>query len=148
MTIAPGEAAPLVEGASVVGPHALVFYKVTCPTCQMSAPALNGLERAYPGRVFGVGQDPPDALASFSERFGLSFPSVSDTGSYEASNAYGVEHVPTTVLVDGEGRVADVVESWNRDGINLLSSSLAALLGVEAATISSREDGLPAFRPG
>jgi len=148
MVSAVGTAVPVIADATQAGPHALVFYKVTCPTCQMSAPALNDLERAYPGRVRGVGQDPPAKLASFSREFELLFPSVPDTPPYAASNAYGIEHVPTLVVVDAEGRVADVVESWDRDGYNRASSTLAALLEVDPATISVEGDGLPAVRPG
>jgi hypothetical protein len=143
-----GTLAPDVPGATIDGAHALVFYKVTCPTCQMAAPAIDRFERGYPGRIRGVGQDPPDALASFSERWGVSFPSVPDLDPYVASTAYGIAHVPTMVIVDGDGRVAEVVESWDRDGYNRASAMLASLLGVEPATISTEGDGLPAFRPG
>jgi hypothetical protein len=56
--------------------------------------------------------------------------------------------VPTIVSVDGEGRVADVVESWDRDGYNRASRTLAELLGADAVVISEPSDGLPEFRPG
>jgi len=148
MAISIGRHAPEVPGATMPGPHALVFYKVTCPTCQMAAPAIDGFEGAYPGRIRGVGQDPPGALASFAERWGLSFPSVPDLDPFEASNAYGIAHVPTIVVVDAGGLVAGVVESWDRDATNRASANLASLLGVEPATISAEGDGLPAFRPG
>lgn len=137
-----------MAGATRSGPHALLFYKVTCPTCQMAAAPMGGFERAYPGRIVGVGQDPGDALDAFSATHGMSFPSRSDLPPYVASNAYGIEHVPTLVVVDGDGRVADVVESWDRDGLNRASSTLADLLGADATTISDHTDGLPAFRPG
>jgi hypothetical protein len=148
MAITIGTVAPEVPGATIDGPHALVFYKVTCPTCQMAAPAIDRFERGYPGRIRGVGQDRPDALASFSDQWGVSFPSMPDLDPYVASNAYGIAHVPTVVVVDGDGRVAEVVESWERDGYNRASAVLASLLGVETATISTEGDGLPAFRPG
>ena len=148
MAIAVGTTAPLIADATQEGPHAIVFYKVTCPTCQMAAPALDDLERAYPGRVRGVGQDPAAKLASFSQEYGLALPSVPDTPPYGSSNAYGIDHVPTLVVVDAEGVVADVVESWDREGYNRASSTLATLLGVDPATISVEGDGLPAFRPG
>jgi thiol-disulfide isomerase/thioredoxin len=143
-----GSPAPEIADATQEGPHALVFYKVTCPTCQMAAPAIDGFERAYPGRIRGIGQDPAAKLSSFAREFGMGFRSVSDAAPYLASKAYGIEHVPTLVVVDAEGRVADVVESWDRDGYNRASSALASLLGVPPAAISVEGDGLPAFRPG
>ena len=148
MAIAIGEPAPHVPGATQDGPHALLFYKVTCPTCQMAAAPLDGFERAYPGRVRGVGQDPAGKLAAFSAEFAMTFPSVPDLEPYDASNAYGIEHVPTMVVVDPDGRAVDVVESWDRDGYNRASATLAALLGAEPAIISHAGDGLPVFRPG
>ena len=148
MVIGIGSSAPSVPGASQAGPHGLVFYKVTCPTCRMAAPALGVFEHAYPGRVRGVGQDPSAALEAFSAELDMNFSSISDTEPYEASNAYGIEHVPTFVVVDAEGRVADVVESWDRAGYNRASVTLADLLGVESTRISDPDDGLPEFRPG
>jgi len=52
------------------------------------------------------------------------------------------------VVVDGDGRVADVVESWDRDGVNRASSTLAALLHREPVIVSEPGDGLPEFKPG
>ncbi len=148
MAIAVGERAAPVSGATKEGPHALLFYKVTCPTCQIAAPVLDGFERAYPGRVTGVGQDPPEKLREFSSTYSMSFQSIPDLPPYEASNGYGIEHVPTMVVIDGQGRVADVVESWDRSGYNRLSATLAALLEVDPVPISDSMDGLPEFRPG
>jgi peroxiredoxin len=148
MVIAIGASAPPVPGTSPEEAHALLFYKVTCPTCQMAAPPLDRFEQAYPGRMYGVGQDPASKLAEFSAEFGATFPSVSDAEPYPASSAYGIENVPTMVVVDGDGRVADVVESWDRDGYNRASTTLAGLLGRDPVVISDARDGLPAFRPG
>ena len=148
MAIAIGAEAPAVDGATLDGPHALLFYKVTCPTCQMAASPVDRFQGAYPGRIVGVGQDPEDALETFSEAYGVSFPSRADLPPYESSSAYGIENVPTLVVVDDAGRVADVVESWDREGLNRASVRLAELLGVEPVTISEPADGLPAFRPG
>jgi thiol-disulfide isomerase/thioredoxin len=148
MVIQIGTPAPPVPGASRDGPHALLFYKVTCPTCQMAAPVLNRFEDAYAGRMHGVGQDPTAKLTAFSAGFGVTFPSVSDAEPYQASSAYGIENVPTMVVVDDSGRVADVVESWDREGYNRASTTLAGLLGLDPVVISDARDGLPAFRPG
>ena len=147
MSIAIGSQAPPAPGAPE-GPHALLFYKVTCPTCQMAAPPLDRFERAYPGRITGIGQDPAEALGEFSATYEMTFPSSPDLPPYDVSNAYGITHVPTMIVVDGDGVVADVVESWDRDGLNRASERLAALVGADPATISEPGDGLPEFRPG
>ena len=148
MAIGVGSPAPEVPGSTPDGPRALVFYKVTCPTCQMAAPAFDAFARAYPGRLLGIGQDPPGELEAFAADLGVGFPNVSDTAPYPASNAYEIEHVPTLFIVDGRGVVADVVESWDRPGLNRASAALAGLLGVPAVRVSDPADGLPEFRPG
>jgi thiol-disulfide isomerase/thioredoxin len=144
-----GRAAPPVPGVTFGdGPLALVFYKVTCPVCQMAAPKVELMARAYPGRVIGVGQDPPAELERFGHQFGMEIPALPDLPPYDASNAYGIESVPTLFVVDGNGTVADTVVSWDRDGYNRASAQIATLLGVEPVTVSDPSDGLPPFRPG
>jgi peroxiredoxin len=130
------------------GPTVLFFYKVTCPVCQMAGPPVSRFEQAYPGRIRGIGQDPPEKLAEFDRTYGLRFPSISDLPPYEVSNAYGIRTVPTTFLVDQGGFILDTVESWDRDGLNRVSKELAALVGADFGQISESGDGLPPFRPG
>ena len=147
--IAIGEAAPAVPGLSFeAGPTALVFYKVTCPVCQMAAPKVAALEDAYPGHVVGLGQDPEAELASFDAAHGFGAPSFADVAPYEVSNAYGIVAVPTLVLVDRDGVVRDVVQSWDREGYNRVARELAESTGLPLVEPSDAADGLPAFRPG
>jgi peroxiredoxin len=146
--LAIGDPAPPVPGLPADGPRALVFYKVTCPTCQLAAPGLDAFQRAYAGHAQAVGQDPPEKLRAFADEYGFTVPVISDAPPYEISNAYGIETVPTTFVIDGQGSVADVVEAWDREGLNRASKALADLLGAEAVTISEPSDGLPAFKPG
>jgi peroxiredoxin len=130
------------------GPTALFFYKVTCPVCQMAAPKVEAYERAYPGRIVGVGQDPEPSLRDFGRRHGMSFGSVADLPPYGVSDAYGIEAVPTLFVVDMDGSVVEAVESWDRDGYNRASKALAGLTGLPFGPISDPSDGLPPFRPG
>ena len=149
MAIAAGTSAPDVIGDPVPhGPKILVFFKITCGTTKLATPAIERLARAYPGHVVGVGQDPPADLDAFGRTFGLTLPLVPDLDPYPASDGYGIVSAPTAVLVDAEGRVADVAESWDRAAWNRVSATLAELLGVEAAAVSEPGDGLPEFKPG
>jgi thiol-disulfide isomerase/thioredoxin len=144
-----GKTAPPVPGVTFGdGPVALVFYKVTCPVCQMAAPKVEALAMAYAGHVVGIGQDPTPDLERFKREYGMGVPGTPDLPPYEVSNAYGIETVPTLVLVDGDGSVVDTVASWDRDGYNRASERLATLLGAEPVVVSDPSDGLPAFRPG
>jgi peroxiredoxin len=145
----PGAKAPTIRGVSFAWRPALVwFYKVTCPVCQMSAPAISKFHQSYTERIFGVGQDPEPKLKEFSKSWGLDFPSVHDLDPYPASTAYGVETVPTLFLIHPDRTIDDFVEGWDREGVNRISRRFAMLAGEEYAQISSDGDGLPAFRPG
>ncbi|MDQ3991735.1 MAG: redoxin domain-containing protein [Actinomycetota bacterium] len=138
----PGDAAPPIPGAEPTDvPGAVVFYKVTCPTCQMAAPAMERLSAVGEHRFVAVAQDPPDSAEEFARRYGLSFRSVPDTAPFELSNAYGIRTVPTAFVVEG-GAITDVVESWDREGWNRAARGL----GLDA--VSHEGDGLPPFRPG
>jgi peroxiredoxin len=144
-----GSVAPAVPGVAFGdGPVGLLFYKVACPTCQMAAPTTSAFERAYPGRVVGIGQDPKDLLDAFGDEHGMSVRSISDAPRYDVSNAYGVVVVPTLAIVGEEGMVLDVIQAWDREGFNRASARIAAELGVEPALISHPSDGLPEFQPG
>ena len=70
-----------------------------------------------------MGQDPPDALTEFADAYAWRFPQGPDLPPYTASDAYDIVSAPTVVVIDGEGRVADLVESWDRDGVNRASST-------------------------
>ena len=142
-------AAPLIAGVAFEGqPMVLFFYKSTCPVCQLSAPVIQAFETAYPGHIVGVGQDLSETLAVFSRDHGMTFRSVSDVAPYAVSNLYGIRVVPTTFLVGADGDIVEVVESWDRERLNAISSQMADLTASPYRPISEPEDGLPPFRPG
>lgn len=143
-----GADAPIIPGLDLEpGRGVVMFYKVTCPTCQIAAPVAEKMFRAFPGRFAAVAQDPPEAVEEFGRRYGTSFPSLTDLPPYDGSNAYAVKTVPTLFLIDG-GRVVDVAESWDREGWNRVAARLSETTGEGPATVSEEGDGLPPFRPG
>ncbi|HLB62418.1 MAG TPA: hypothetical protein VJN50_06785 [Actinomycetota bacterium] len=147
--IAVGEHAPPVAGVDfVAGPSVLWFFKVTCPVCQMSAPKIEVVDRAFPGLVTGIGQDAAGDIAAFGAEHGTGIRALPDVDPYPVSNAFGIEVVPTLVVVDSGGAVADVVESWSRDGYNRAAVTIAELTGSGPVVVSQASDGLPPFRPG
>lgn len=148
MPLQPGDEAPPVgSGPRAEGARAVMFYKVTCPTCQIAAPVAERFHQAFPDRFLGVGQDPGEKLDQFAQELGASFPYVPDEPPYPLSDAYGVETVPTVFVLD-DGKVVDVVESWDRDGWNRVAAKLGSLVSVSAESVSWEGDGLPPFRPG
>src|SRR6476660_5552618 len=76
------------------GPVLAVFFKVSCPVCQMALPYLDRIYRAYEksGRFtfVGVSQDNAADTRTFNRQYGVTFPAVLDpAGKYPVSNAYG-----------------------------------------------------------
>ena len=143
-----GDVAPEVPGVGGDGPVGLFFYKVTCPTCQMAAPPMAGFERAFPGRVIGIGQDPEADLERFTEEYEMGIASIEDPPPYAISDAYAVESVPTLYLVGDDGRVLEAVGAWDRDGFNHVAATLARLTGADPVLVSTPDDGRPPFKPG
>ena len=90
------------------------FWYAGCPPCRLEAPDLEALHQEYKddGVVFvGVNilDQTPTALA-FAEEFGVTYPSIMDTNQGAVRLAFAGEvspnAVPTTVVLDKEGRVA------------------------------------------
>jgi peroxiredoxin len=123
------------------GPVVLAFFKTTCPVCQMAAPKVQALAEAGV-RVVAVGEDPPPAIQAYAEREGQKVTTLSEPAPYPASDAFGIDTVPTLFRVDEDGTVRDAVVSWDRAEWNRFAEAAGG------AAVSEEGDGLPAFRPG
>lgn len=92
----------------------LNFWYAGCPPCRAEAPDLQELNEAYAGqKVAFVGvnvRDQASTALSFSEEFGITYPSIVDVEDKAASLALAgraaPNAVPTTVVLDAEGRPA------------------------------------------
>jgi peroxiredoxin len=135
------------------GPVLLVFYKVTCPTCQLTLPFLERLHRgrrADAPQVVAISQDDHRATGEFNRRFGITFttlldpherPHEQDVERYPASNAYRIENVPTLFLVEQGGTVSQSVVAFDKAELE----GLGRRFGVEIFTPADR---VPVFQPG
>lgn len=143
----PGSEAPPIPGIERSGTRLLFFYKVTCPTCQMSAPVAERVHERFGERFVGIGQDPREKLDQFAQELENSFTAIPDAPPYDLSNAYGIRVVPTLFAVE-DGTIVDSVESWDRDGWNRVVAKAAGRAGIPEEAASWEGDGLPPFRPG
>jgi peroxiredoxin len=145
---APSFSLPEVEGGADVadpwteGTTLLAFFKTSCPVCKMVAPMLTKLSEGGV-RLYAIGEDPPEAIASYSEAQGQRVPTLSQPAPYDVSRTYDLEAVPTMFLVGPDGEIQQAIAGWNRDTWN----TLAAELGL-AEPLSTPDDGLRPFRPG
>ena len=132
-------------------PALLVFFKTTCPTCVMAMPVYGEMVRRYGDEVFvvAVSQDPLLQAHAWLAEQGFGGLALDDTPDRSAvSRAFGIATVPTAVLVDQEGEVADVVEGWQREGANRLAARLGAITDRTADPVSTAADGRPPQKPG
>jgi len=115
------------------GPALLVFYKISCPVCQLTAPYLERLAGGQKLQVIGISQDDASATQSFNQRFAVTYPTLLDEQQkgYAASNAFGISSVPALFLVEQDGNIAAAFNGFSKHDI--------AALGERA--------GQPAFRP-
>lgn len=100
---------PRVTLAVLKGKPALInFWASWCEPCREEAPELARLSRSLHGRAAVVGidyTDQEDRARSFLRQNGWTFPVLADPdGVYGAH--YGFSGLPTTIVLDPEGRIA------------------------------------------
>ena len=97
------------------GPALLAFFKVTCPTCQLTLPFLNRMAGGPSLRFVAISQDDAKSTKQFNTEFGVRFRTLLDEedAGYQTSNAYGISYVPSMFLIEQDGRV-----SWTDHGFS------------------------------
>ena len=129
---APAFTLPSVAGPSLAladlhgdGPALLLFVSEECPTCSLTlrrlAPLVDGLTVAGM-TVVAVFEDPPEVAARVARRTGFTGTVLSEPAPYEISRAYGLQSLPTAVLVNSEGRQSGRVVGWDAGGFEALLS--------------------------
>ncbi len=110
------------------------FWYASCPPCRVEAPDLAAVSADYPDVPFlGVNiADSADVALTFANKFGVPYPSILDaeTAAVQLAFAGSVapNAVPTTVVVDRDGRVAARISGLLRD-----PSILAAMIDTVVA---------------
>ena len=97
------------------------FWATWCGPCRVEMPHLNRLYEKYRGSGFvllGVNIDEnPRAAADLAAKLGMKFPVLLDTDK-KVSRLYDLSAMPSTVLIDRDGRVRYVHRGY-RDGYEL-----------------------------
>ncbi len=152
--------APFVLLGTDGSPHALaeqighpllaVFFKSTCSTCIMTFPYLERLYQTYKLQglaVWGISQDTLDDSLAFAADQGATFPILLDS-TWDVSQSYEVEGVPTLILFGSDGQVAYRCASFSKADLNEISRLVADETHSEWVELAPAHDGKPAFRPG
>jgi peroxiredoxin len=132
-----------LQDALAGGPVVLVFFKVSCPTCQYALPFYERLFQAYKNRhvtLVGVSQNDAQDTAALAKEFGITFPLLLDVPiSYPVSNAYGLTNVPTAFWIARDGEIEITSVGWVKSEFEDVNRRMA-----EAGAVASD----PVFRAG
>jgi peroxiredoxin len=90
------------------------FWYAACPPCRLEAPDLEALSQQFAGEgasFLGVNvRDQAESARNFAEKWGISYPSVIDANDgnmlYAFAGTVAPNAVPTTLVIDKQGRVA------------------------------------------
>lgn len=92
-------------------PVVLNFWATWCPPCRIEMPHFARLSADYDGRVavLGINQaESADLIREFATANGLAYPLLVDR-EMKVNNLFGVLNLPTTILIDKNGVVREVL---------------------------------------
>jgi cytochrome c biogenesis protein CcmG/thiol:disulfide interchange protein DsbE len=109
---APAEGVDLSSLSKLRGHPVLIdFWATWCGPCQMEVPIVDRIAKRYGAQgltVVGMNtSDEAGNAASYAKHHHLTFPIAYDEGQHAAA-AYGVESLPTLVLISKTGQVISV----------------------------------------
>lgn len=134
------------------GPVVLVFFKVSCPTCQYTLPFYERLFKAYKNKqvtLAGVSQNDAKDTGAFARQFGVTFPLLlDDTKRYPVSNAYGLTHVPSIFWIGTDGEIEISSVSWVKAEFEQINRKMAEAAQIAAAPVLQPSEKVEDFRAG
>jgi peroxiredoxin len=153
-TVLPGASAPLFELPAIdgrrhslkealrEGPVFAAFFKVSCPTCQFTFPFLERMHESFGSgklKFWAVSQDDARDTRDFCDEYGVKFTTLTDERGYQASNAYGLTHVPSIFFIGQDGKVQASCVGFSRKDLESMNALAAQAVAKPAK---------PLFLPG
>lgn len=132
------------------GPVILVFYKVSCPVCQLALPFLERMYLHYGEQLglLGVSQDDRETTLDFCRDFALTFPALVDERGYPVSNAFGLTNVPSVYLLSAAAVVESCCVGFDKAVLEGMNRRVAERLGAPPAEVFRPGELVPDFQPG
>jgi len=109
--------------------YVINLWYASCPPCRSEAPDLKALSEKYPDVPFlGVNiSDSADVAIAFNKQFEIGYPSIIDANTagvqLALAGTVAPNAVPTTLVLDAQGRVAARISGLLRDQ-SILSSMI------------------------
>lgn len=127
----------------------LIFYKFNCPTCQLTVPYIQRIYEAY-GDAFhflAIAQDGPEKTADFRKEFRITIPTAMDMSPYPVSSAYGLESVPSILLVNPDHTIRYAGDGFVKQDLLNLADVLAEKSSRPQIDVFGN-DRVPEMKPG
>jgi peroxiredoxin len=140
-----------LENALKKGPVVAAFFKVSCPTCQFTAPFLERLHETYGGDHFtlwGISQDDATDTREFCQEFDVDFPILLENPGYALSNKYGISMVPSIFVINPDGRIQSVSEGFSKADLEGIAVVAATAKNVKPSPLFKPSEHVPAIKPG
>lgn len=132
-----------IDSAEIDGVVVLNFWYAGCPPCRKEAPLLEEVYQEYQDRITFLGANVRDSAATartFEEEFGVQYDSIIDTETRDVMTAFAGQvppsAVPTTLVLDAQGRVAARVS-----GLLPSAQTLADLIDAVLAETEGETEG-------
>jgi peroxiredoxin len=133
------------------GPVVAAFFKVSCPTCQFTAPFLERLHENYGGEKFtlwGISQDDAQDTREFFQEFDAEFPTLIDDDGYPISNQYGITNVPTVFLIASDGKIQESSVGFSKTDLEKIAAAAAKATNTPPTSFFKPGEVIPDFKPG
>jgi peroxiredoxin len=157
MTTAPDFSLPSVHGRPLAlaelrarGPVVLMFVSEECPTCALTLRRLAPLASALRDAgvtLAAVFEDPPDVAARAARAAGFGATVLAQPAPYDVSREYGLQAVPTAVLVDPGGDVVERRVGWDAHALEALLNEARRRAGDDAPPVEVTREP-PLSKPG
>jgi len=123
-----GKSRSLDEMLAEGKPLLLVFFKVSCPVCQLIFPFLERISNSEAVRFVAISQDDAATTRNFHQRFGVTFPTLLDSvrAGYAASNAFQITNVPSLFLIEPDGTISLAIPGFSRRDLEALGQRAGA----------------------
>lgn len=109
-------------------PVVLNFWATWCPPCRVEMPYFENVNNLYSGDVAVLGLNQAESaavIAEYARDHGLTYPLLVDD-DMKVNNLYGVLNLPTTIFIDRNGVVREVLIGTISQGV--LEDRIADLL--------------------
>lgn len=116
---------------SLQGKTAVVhFWATWCPVCELEQGTVDGIADDYPFISVAMQSGKPDEIIAYLKEQGVDYPVISDPKG-QLSRRYGVNGVPATFVLDGNGEVRFVTRGYTSSLGLRIRLWLAEVMGVK-----------------